>query len=137
MLKPGGKLALQAITIADERLNLYEHNVDFIQKYIFPGGFLPSTDLLSRHICNDTDMVILSIFEFGSSYASTLKAWRERLTKNQTELQDMGYDINLFRLWNYYLAYCEAGFLEKKINVVQLIAEKAERQNRGRLPLRK
>ena len=123
-LKPGGKISLQSITIADQRMESYSSTPDFIQTHIFPGGFLPSVSLLTDTIARQTSMVVRSIDDFGLSYARTLSDWRDNFLSNQKELNDLGYDDQFFRLWLFYFAYCEAGFLKKKISVIHLCAEK-------------
>jgi cyclopropane-fatty-acyl-phospholipid synthase len=124
LLKPGGKIALQSITIADQRFKKYSRGVDFIQKHIFPGGFLPSVSLLSEHIAKDTNLVIRNLYDFGLDYAKTLAHWRTSFLNNFKEISEHGFDEQFKRLWLYYFAYCEAGFSEKAISVVQLTAEK-------------
>jgi cyclopropane-fatty-acyl-phospholipid synthase len=124
LLKKGGKIAIQAITMADQRMEEYSKNVDFIQKHIFPGGFLPSVEMLATQVSKNTSMVIKNLFDFGTDYAKTISSWRKNLLKNQTELKQFGYDQRFILLWLYYFAYCEAGFLTNRISVVQLTMEK-------------
>jgi cyclopropane-fatty-acyl-phospholipid synthase len=124
LLKPDGIMALQAITIADQRLEYYARNVDFIQKHIFPGGFLPSVTLLSDTIRQHSGMVIRHLDDMGLDYARTLRLWWERFREQRQELQKLGYDEHFFRLWQYYLNYCEGGFLERATSAVQLVAHK-------------
>lgn len=123
-LKPGGKISLQSITIADQRMESYSSTPDFIQTHIFPGGFLPSVSLLTDTIARQTSMVVRSMDDFGVSYARTLSDWRDNFLANKDELNELGYDDQFFRLWLFYFAYCEAGFLKKKISVIHLCAEK-------------
>lgn len=124
LLKPNGIMTLQAITIADQRIDYYARNVDFIQKHIFPGGFLPSVALLSETIRNSSSMVIRHLDDMGLDYARTLRLWWERFRGQRHELHKLGYDENFFRLWQYYLNYCEGGFLERATSAVQLVAHK-------------
>jgi cyclopropane-fatty-acyl-phospholipid synthase len=124
LLKPHGIMALQAITIADQRLEYYARNIDFIQKHIFPGGFLPSVTLLSDTIRKNSSMVIRHLDDMGLDYARTLRLWWERFREQRQELQKLGYDEHFFRLWQYYLNYCEGGFLERATSAVQLVAHK-------------
>jgi cyclopropane-fatty-acyl-phospholipid synthase len=124
LLKSGGKMLLQAITIADQRFEHYKNNVDFIQRYIFPGGCLPSIGVLSRHIGKDTDMVIEQLHDIGLHYARTLKDWRERFEANWHQLKALGYDERFKRMWLYYLQYCEGAFLERATSTVHLVARK-------------
>ncbi|TYK66202.1 SAM-dependent methyltransferase [Colwellia echini] len=123
-LKPGGKLLIQAITIADQRFDYYKSNVDFIQKYIFPGGFLPSVNALSQHITEHTDLVIENLEDIGLDYAKTLSDWRVSFLASWSELTTLGYDDTFKRLWLYYFAYCEGAFLERSTSTVHLVARK-------------
>lgn len=125
LLKPGGKLMLQAITIADQRFASYSRSEDFIQKHIFPGGFLPSLSMMTDLLARKTDMVVRDIKDIGIDYAQTLAAWRENFQQQKSELATRGYDEKFANLWIYYLGYCEGGFLERRISTVQLLASKA------------
>ncbi|GLX83579.1 SAM-dependent methyltransferase [Thalassotalea eurytherma] len=124
LVKPQGKLLIQAITIADQRLDHYLNNVDFIQRYIFPGGFLPSITLLSEQLCQHTNMVMESLSDIGLDYAKTLAHWRENFLANWQEISQHGYDENFKRLWLYYFAYCEGAFLERATSTVHIVARK-------------
>lgn len=123
-LRPGGKMAIQAITIQDQRYRSYSKSVDFIQRYIFPGGFLPSitamSDLMTRH----TDFVVRNLFDMGPDYARTLTHWRTRFLHAWQDIEKLGFDERFRRMWLYYLGYCEAGFNARTISVVQLTAER-------------
>jgi cyclopropane-fatty-acyl-phospholipid synthase len=123
-LKTGGKLLIQSITIADQRFHSYKSNVDFIQRYIFPGGFLPSITVLSQHITDHSTMTIESLQDIGLDYAKTLADWRSEFLNNWTELVELGYDEKFKRLWLYYLAYCEGAFLERSTSTIHLVARK-------------
>lgn len=129
LLKPGGLAMIQAITIADQRFEVYSHTEDFIQKHIFPGGFLPSLKLMSQLIADKTDLVIRDVHDMGIDYARTLLAWRENFTAKSAELEAKGYGDQFQRLWEYYLGYCEGGFLERRISTVQLLTSKAPHFN--------
>ncbi len=129
LIKPGGTMVLQAITIADQRLDNYNRNVDFIQKHIFPGGYLPSIELVSRMFRKHTQLVVRELADIGFDYAHTLRDWRSRFNSNAEALKEFGYDDRFARLWNYYLCYCEGGFLQRTISAVQLKATKAQRSN--------
>lgn len=124
LLKPNGIMALQAITIADQRLRTYADGVDFIQKHIFPGGFLPSIQLMGDMFTRHTNMVMRAVSDIGLDYANTLQDWFERFNRQTKSLQAYGYDDRFARLWNYYLCYCEGGFRERTISAVQLVATK-------------
>lgn len=123
-LKEGGKLLIQSITIADQRFNHYKKNVDFIQRYIFPGGFLPSVNVLSQNITDHTRLVIESLDDIGLDYAKTLAHWRENFLASWTTLTDLGYDEQFKRLWLYYFAYCEGAFIERSTSTIHLVARK-------------
>ncbi len=123
-LKSGGKLLIQAITIADQRFEYYKNNVDFIQRYIFPGGFLPSVNILSQYMTSHSNLVTESIEDIGLDYARTLADWRTNFLQSWPELKQLGYDNTFKRLWLYYFAYCEGAFLERSTSTVQLVARK-------------
>jgi len=115
-LNPGGRAVLQAITI-DEALDAdYQRNPDFIQKHIFPGGFLPTKSALAT-VIERAGLQVLHCERFGLSYARTLAEWRRRFHANWIEIAALGFDDRFRRLWDYYLAYCEAGFAEATIDV--------------------
>ena len=123
-LKEGGKLLIQSITIADQRFEHYRRNVDFIQRYIFPGGFLPSINELSKQMTGNTVLVIEGLHDIGLDYAKTLAHWRDNFLASWSELPQFGYDEEFKRLWLYYLAYCEGAFLERSTSTVHLVARK-------------
>ncbi|WP_286267388.1 SAM-dependent methyltransferase [Thalassotalea atypica] len=123
-LKYGGKLLIQSITIADQRFDYYKNNVDFIQRYIFPGGFLPSVNVLSEHLTKNSSLVFESLDDIGLDYARTLSDWRDNFLSSWAELKTLGYDDTFKRLWLYYFAYCEGAFLERSTSTIQLIARK-------------
>jgi cyclopropane-fatty-acyl-phospholipid synthase len=122
LLKPNGKMLIQAITIADQKYAQYTRSVDFIQRYIFPGGCVPSNARMMQVIAEKTDMVVRSIDDFGFDYARTIKDWRKRFSNSCEYLLNKGYDETFQRLWEFYLCYCEGGFLERSISVVHVVA---------------
>ena len=124
LLKDNGRMVLQAITINDQSYQKYRRGVDFIQKYIFPGGCLLSNSRMLELIAKQTDMVVRNLDDFGPDYARTLRDWRQRFNNAFSSLKEAGYDERFRRLWNFYLCYCEGGFTERTISVVQLVAEK-------------
>jgi len=126
LLKPNGKMLLQAITIADQRYDIYRKSTDFIQKYIFPGGCLPSVTVINQHIAQSTDMMVDNITDIGLHYARTLDDWRKRFDKNWSDIQPFGFDDQFKRLWHYYLAYCEGAFIERVISTHHIVARKPE-----------
>lgn len=123
-LKDGGKLLIQSITIADQRFEHYKSNVDFIQRYIFPGGFLPSVNVLSQNLTDNSQLVMESLDDIGLDYAKTLADWRTKFLAAWSELTQFGYDEEFKRLWLYYFAYCEGAFLERSISTVHMVARK-------------
>ncbi len=125
LLKPGGLLMLQAITMADQRFDSYSRSEDFIQKHIFPGGFLPSMSLMSGILADQTQLIIRDVLDMGSHYAQTLAQWRDTFLSAQQQIEALGYDERFRNLWLYYLGYCEGGFRERRISAVQLLSSKA------------
>lgn len=123
-LKKDGKMLIQAITISDQRYQQYRKGVDFIQRYIFPGGCLPSINVMSNKITDKTDMVITSIHDIGQDYARTLKDWYLRFEAANIEIKKLGYGDDFVRLWQFYLCYSEGAFLERNISTVHLVAAK-------------
>lgn len=124
LLKPGGKLLIQAITIADQRFEHYKNNVDFIQRYIFPGGCLPSIEVMCNHLRKDTTMVLEELHDIGLDYAKTLEHWREKFNANWSKITTFGFDERFQRLWNFYLCYCEGAFLQRATSTVHFMARK-------------
>jgi cyclopropane-fatty-acyl-phospholipid synthase len=115
-LKPGGTAVIQSITIAEPQFEAYRRNPDFIQRYIFPGGMLPTIELIRRNI-ETAGLSLRSIDTFGQSYALTLAAWRDRFQKAWPRALQLGFDERFKRTWEYYLAYCEAGFRTELLDV--------------------
>jgi len=120
LLKPSGKMVIQAITIADQRYEAARKSVDFIQRYIFPGGSLPSVAVIADHLARDTDMQMVHLRDITRDYALTLAHWRERFLAAQAAVRQLGFDQSFVRMWEFYLAYCEGGFRERIIGTVQL-----------------
>ncbi|MBL8199276.1 MAG: class I SAM-dependent methyltransferase, partial [Chromatiales bacterium] len=125
-LKPAGRMLLQSITIADRYHEQAMHAVDFIQKYIFPGGALPSMSSISSAVARVTDLQISHLHDIGIDYARTLRIWRERFMNRLPEVRSLGYPDEFIRMWEWYLLYCEAGFLERAISTVQLVFDKPD-----------
>ncbi|MGL4446440.1 MAG: class I SAM-dependent methyltransferase, partial [Shewanella sp.] len=111
-----------AITIADQRYDSYRKSVDFIQRYIFPGGCLPSVSQMVTHLAERTDLVIWSINDMGLDYAKTLRDWQANFDAALDEIQALGYGEDFIRMWKFYLSYCEGGFLERTTSTVHLVA---------------
>lgn len=126
LLKPTGLMAIQAITIADQRYDSYSKGVDFIQKHIFPGGFLPSVSILLDRFTRESDLVVRDLKDIGLDYAKTLHDWHQRFEQSLSELAKLGYDDRFARLWRYYFCYCEGGFRERTISTVQLVLSRPD-----------
>ena len=118
-LKANGKAVLQIITIKDEFYDLYQRRADFIQRYIFPGGMLPSESILSE-LVSANNLKISNRISFGHDYGETLARWEQRFLQVIPEMEALGYDKRFQRMWRYYLGYCQAGFEEERIDVIQL-----------------
>ena len=121
LLKPDGQMLLQAITIADQRYDEYRKGVDFIKRYIFPGGCLTSVTGLSRTMTAHTDMRVIHLEDIGPHYATTLRHWHDRFFARLDEVRELGYSDTFLRLWQFYLVYCESAFIERVIGDVQML----------------
>jgi len=130
LMKPDGLMLIQAITIKDQLYQNYLKSVDFIQRHIFPGGCLPAAHHLLLVLTDHTDMVVRKLTDFGFDYAKTLNHWRQRFADSRETLGSLGYDRRFRRLWEFYLCYCEGGFLERSISVIQLVATMPGNRNR-------
>src|SRR6056297_100228 len=120
-LAPDGLALIQAITIEDYRYDNALKSVDFIKRYIFPGSFIPSTSVILDAMSRSTDLGLVELFDFGESYARTLRHWRERFESGWDKLSGNGFDPVFRRRWRFYLAYCEGSFLERAISDVHLL----------------
>jgi cyclopropane-fatty-acyl-phospholipid synthase len=126
LLKPNGQMLLQAITIADQRYEEYKTSVDFIKKYIFPGGCLTSVTDMTRTMTEHTDMRVIHLEDIGPHYATTLKHWHERFSARLDEIRQLGYSDEFLRMWRFYLQYCESAFIERAIGNVQMLIMRPE-----------
>ena len=124
LLHSHGTMLLQAITIDDRAYEVEKASKSFIKDYIFPGGCLPSLEVIQRNVARRTDLQTVGLFDLTASYATTLHRWRENFLAHRDELEALGYDEHFRRLWSLYLAYCEAGFAERRICDVQLLLAK-------------
>lgn len=120
LLKPDGEMLLQAITIEDQRYARYKRNVDFIRRYIFPGGCLTSVTDMCRTLTAKTDMRAVNIEDFGPHYAATLRHWHDRFFARIDEVREMAYSDEFIRMWQFYLCSCEGAFTERATGVVQM-----------------
>ena len=117
-LSEGGKVGIQAITIDDKLFDRYKNKQDFIQKYIFPGGFLPNKSSINRYV-SDNGLAINSYISYADHYANTLSLWRNEFLKKWDLIKNQGFDLTFKRMWEFYLSYCEAGFKSKNIDLIQ------------------
>lgn len=124
LLVDDGLMLIQAITIADQRYQQARQSVDFIQRYIFPGGCLPSNEVIARCVARKTDMMIVALQDIGIDYAKTLAEWRRRFHTNIEKVGQMGFDEVFCRMWEFYLCYCEGGFRERAISTAQIVFAK-------------
>jgi cyclopropane-fatty-acyl-phospholipid synthase len=132
LLAPDGAMLLQAITIDDRAYEVQKASKSFINTYIFPGGCLPSLEVITRNLAGRTDMQAVGLVDLTPHYVETLRCWRRSFTAHADALAELGYDERFRRLWTLYLAYCEAGFAERRIGDVQLLLSKP----RSRIPSR-
>ncbi len=124
LLRPDGMALIQAIVIADQRYETYRRSVDFIQRYIFPGGFVPSLGRIAECLKTRTDLRLFHLDDITPHYARTLAAWRRRFLDRREEVAALGFSDAFRRLWEFYFCYCEAGFAERTIGDVQLLLTK-------------
>jgi cyclopropane-fatty-acyl-phospholipid synthase len=124
LLRPEGTAAIQAIVMGEQRHAQYLRSVDFIQRYVFPGGCLPSVGSLVEASGRGSDLRMVHLEDFAEHYARTLFDWRQRFVDRLDDVQRLGYPTRFVRLWNYYLSYCEAGFAERYLSVAHLQFDK-------------
>lgn len=124
LLKPHGKMLIQAITIADQQFEQYRKGVDFIQRYIFPGGCLPCISEMCKQLQKNTSMTVTRMQDYGLHYADTIAIWTQNFKQHALKLMESGYDRDFQRLWDFYFAYCEGGFREGSIGLVHFEAAK-------------
>ncbi len=130
LLKPEGSMLLQTITIQDAKFDQYLRQSDWIKKHIFPGAELASVNEIMRSLPRTTRLQTFHLEDIGMHYALTLREWRRRFLENLTEVRRLGFDERFLRMWEYYLAYCEAAFRERYISDVQLVLSKVTNRNR-------
>ena len=125
-LKPGGRFAMQTITYPHDRFDRYRKSMDWIRKYIFPGGLLPSLEVISKTISAHTALVIQETEDLALDYAKTLRLWRERFNANIESVRKLGFDARFERMWNFYLSYCEAAFASQYLGDHQIVFARAD-----------
>ena len=121
LLKPDGAMAIQAITVADNRFHRVRNSEDFVKRHIFPGSCIPSVDAITASCARSGDFWLSRLDEFPQHYAETLNRWRANLVAAQDDARELGYDDALLRLWDFYLAYCEGAFRERYVSLVQCV----------------
>ncbi|MEX2422273.1 MAG: cyclopropane-fatty-acyl-phospholipid synthase family protein [Actinomycetota bacterium] len=134
LLAPDGLAAIQVITIPEQRYDNYRRRPDFIQRYIFPGGHLPSLEAMSGAMGRNGDLFVDEVDNIGMHYAETLRRWRERFLTNVDEVRALGFDDRFVRMWEFYLAYCEGAFLARYINDLQLVLTRSMNGTLGTQP---
>ncbi|MDP3921074.1 MAG: DUF1365 family protein [Candidatus Omnitrophota bacterium] len=134
LLKPDGVVVLQVITIPDQRYDSYRRGCDWIQKYIFPGGHLPSLSALCRAMTQSSSFYVEELDNIGPHYARTLALWRERLLEQKTQAEALGFSRKTLRVWQYYFSYCEAAFEARHLNDLQLVLSRTGNRSLDRKP---
>jgi cyclopropane-fatty-acyl-phospholipid synthase len=124
LLKPAGRMVLQGITIVDHRYADYLRQVDFIREYVFPGGSLISPSGVMQSVARETDFRLVHVEDIGLHYAETLRRWRSEFHRQWDRIQELGFDAQFFRMWDYYLTYCEAGFAEGHVGTIQVVLDR-------------
>ena len=124
LLKPSGVMAIQAITIADWAFDQHKKEVDFIKRYIFPGSCIPSVTAIGNALAAGTDLRLFDLEDLTPHYATTLRMWRENFHKNIEQVKALGFNEVFNHMWTYYLQYCEAGFRERYLGLVQMVFTK-------------
>jgi cyclopropane-fatty-acyl-phospholipid synthase len=124
LLKPNGAMLIQAITISDYLYDHYMRSMDFIRKYVFPGGSLPSMSSMLKSVAKSSDLTLFHSESYADSYGKTLAFWYQRFINNREKVIELGYENSFIRLWEYYLKYCQAGFEERVIDVQQILLKK-------------
>jgi cyclopropane-fatty-acyl-phospholipid synthase len=126
LLKPTGAMLLQAITLQDQYYARAVKSVDYIQRFVFPGSFIPSVTAITDSVTRVTDMKLFNFEDIGPHYAQTLRLWRERFFSNIHKVRALGYPESFNRLWEFYLCYCEGGFAERQLGDVQMLLTKPD-----------
>ena len=125
LLAPRGLVVMQVITIADDNYDAYRKGVDWIQKYIFPGGLVPSVTAMLEAVTRSSALTLEQLDSYGQHYGETLRRWHHAFREQTQEVESLGFDERFRRIWEYYLCYCEAGFNRRALNLVQLVLARA------------
>jgi cyclopropane-fatty-acyl-phospholipid synthase len=123
-LAPRGRAGVQAILLPHDRLQASKGSWTWIHKYIFPGGLIPSEQAIEETLAEHTSLRLVERTHFGASYAETLRRWRERFLARTAQVSEVGFDATFRRMWTFYLAYCEAGFRARYLDVAQLVMQR-------------
>jgi len=134
LLKPDGLALIQAITIEDHRYQQALGSVDFIKRHVFPGSFIPCVTAMVESAGRAGQLRLVNLEDFGASYASTLNHWRKRFMSSLDRVRAQGYDDRFVRMWEFYLCYCEGGFLERSISDVHLLLARSDNRRGEYLP---
>jgi cyclopropane-fatty-acyl-phospholipid synthase len=126
VLAPGGRVGIQAILLAHDRMLATRDQYTWINKYVFPGGALPSLRAIADVVADTTTLQVEETVTFGADYARTLRAWRERFDAHATEVDQLGFDATFRRMWDFYLAYCEAGFATGYLDVARIVLARGD-----------
>jgi len=124
LLKPDGLMVLQAITIVDQQYEAARKSVDFIKHYIFPGSCIPSNTAIMNAITKASDLRLYNLSDIGPHYATTLRKWRDNVSSHYEQIKNLGYNDDFMRMWEFYLCYCEGGFIERVISDVHMVLVK-------------
>jgi len=133
LLKSDGLAIIQAITLEDHRYHQAINSVDFIKRYIFPGSFIPSVSVLVE-AAGRAELKLSNLEDIGPSYAKTLNIWRQRFFQHIEQVRALGYDEQFIRMWEFYLCYCEGGFIERSISDVHLLFSKTANRRAQWIP---
>jgi len=134
LLAPDGLAGIQVITIPEQRYDTYRRRPDFIQRYIFPGGHLPSLEALAGTMGRESELFVDHVENIGMHYAETLHRWRDRFVDNAEQVRSLGFDDRFIRMWEFYLAYCEGAFLARYINDLQVVLTRPMNGTLGTAP---
>lgn len=126
LLKPNGMMLLQAITIADQQYDSAKNSVDFIKRYIFPGSCIPSNTAIQKAVTRASDLRLYDLTDIGPHYATTLRKWLENIEMKIDDVKSLGYSDEFIRMWEFYLCYCEGGFIERAISDVHMLLVKPD-----------
>ena len=124
LLKPSGAALVQAILMTESNYEQAARSVDFIKRYIFPGGCLPSTGAILNSIARTTDCLLVDLHDIGLDYSQTLAAWRKRFRHQLDDVRKQGFSDQFIRMWEYYFCYCEGAFSERAISAAQLVFQR-------------